>query len=124
MTRSGRHTLAVLATVGLAVLIAYLTLSPPSSGPGLSIPDKLAHFLAFAGLIFPYALLYRRGLIWMIPIAVLFGGAIEIIQPNVGRSAELADFFADVAGVIAGTAAGYCVDMAVHIQRIRSQDKT
>ena len=97
-----QHILAVQVTLGLAAFIAYLTLSPPSSDPGLPIPDRLAHLLAFAGLIFPCALLYRRSLVWMVPAALLFGAAIEVIQPSVGRTAELADFTADAAGVALG----------------------
>ena len=58
--------------------------------------------VAFAALIFPGALLYLRSLIWLIPAALFFGAVIEFVQPLVGRSAELADFVADVIGVVCG----------------------
>ncbi len=96
-----RHTLALTATVILGAVIAYLTLSPPqmTNPPGL-LSDKAYHAIAFAGLVFPSALLYARSLIWVVPAALLFGGAIELIQPYVGRAAELADFVADAVAQI------------------------
>ena len=76
MTAAKRHTLALLATALLAALI------------------------------FPGALLYLRSLIWLIPAALVFGAAIELVQPLVGRSAEMADFAADVVGVACGLVLG------------------
>ena len=48
----------------------------------------------------------RAALIWVLPAALVFGGVIELIQPFFGRSSELADFWADAAGVGAGTVLG------------------
>jgi VanZ family protein len=62
--------------------------------------------IAFASLIFPGALLYLRSLIWLIPAALVFGAAIELVQPLVGRSAEVADFVADIVGVACGLILG------------------
>lgn len=42
----------------------------------------------------------------MLPAAILFGGAIELIQPYVGRGRELADFGVDAVGVINGATLG------------------
>ena len=58
--------------------------------------------IAFAALIFLGALLYLRSLIWLIPAALVFGAFIELVQPLVGRPAELPDFVADAAGVACG----------------------
>ena len=117
MTASQRHTLALLATALLAAVIAYLTLTPPRPAAldGL-LSDKAYHAIAFAALIFPGALLYFRSLIWLIPAALVFGAAIELIQPLVGRSAEVADFVADVVG----TACGLALGLIVRMWRIKS----
>lgn len=101
-----RHALALTATVILGAVIAYLTLSPPQMSPPSLFSDKAYHAIAFAALIFPCALLYARSLIWVVPAALLFGGAIELIQPLVGREAEFADFVADAVGLGVGVIAG------------------
>jgi VanZ family protein len=62
--------------------------------------------IAFAALILPGTLLYLRSLIWLIPAALVFGAAIERVQPLVGRSAEIEDFMADVVGVACGLILG------------------
>ncbi len=88
-------------------MIAYLTLTPPrpEALDGF-LSDKAYHVIAFAALIFPGALLYLRSLIWLIPAALVFGAAIELVQPLVGRTAEVADFVADVVGVACGLILG------------------
>jgi len=45
----------------------------------------------------------------VLPIALLFGGAIELIQPYLGRGGELADFAADAAGIVFGAALGLAI---------------
>ena len=107
MTASKRHTLALLATALIAAVIAYLTLTPPrpEASDGL-LSDKAYHVIAFAALILPGSLLYLRSLIWLIPAALVFGAAIELVQPYVGRSAEMADLFADGVGVACGLLLG------------------
>lgn len=103
-----RHRLALVATLLLAVSIAWLTLTPDPPTPDLNIPlaDKLYHAMAFAALILPTALLYARSLKWILPLALLFGGAIELVQHYTGREPEVADFLADVAGLGMGTVMG------------------
>ena len=93
--------------VGLlvALVIAAMTLSPlPQDVQIFNGIDKVYHFIAFAGLIFPLILTDSRRWTWAVPLSVLFGGAIELIQPTVGRSAEWLDFGADITGVLAGAA--------------------
>lgn len=104
--------MAIFATVILAAAIAYLTLIPQSlnMGPGT---DKLYHFIAFTALVFPCALLFARTLKWVLPAALLFGGAIELIQPYVGRGGELADFVAGVVGLVIGAAVGLTLRSSV-----------
>jgi VanZ family protein len=75
----------------------------PQTVPG---SDKLHHLLGFAALTLPCAILWPRALYWLLPAAMLFGGAIEIIQPGIGRNGEWADFYADVAGATLGVGTG------------------
>lgn len=89
----------------VALAVAVLTLSPmPSGRPMINGIDKLYHFVAFGLLIFPLILTDSRRWFWAVPLVVAFGGAIELIQPTVGRSAEWLDFGADLSGVLAGAA--------------------
>jgi VanZ family protein len=64
----------------------------------------------------PVATLRPRALLWMIPAALLFGAGIEIVQPFLNRGRELADFLADGAGILAGSACG----LAMHWYRARN----
>lgn len=68
--------------------------------------DKAYHLIGFAVLVFPAAVLFPRLLWWVLPGAVLFGGAIELIQPRVGRSGEFSDFIADASGIAVGVLVG------------------
>lgn len=99
------HVLALCVSAVLAIGIAYFTLTP---NPSLKLTsgDKIAHLLGFAILLLPGALLYRHALYWLLPSAIAFGGAIEIIQPYVNRKGEWGDFFADAAGAIIGITIG------------------
>ena len=54
----------------------------------------------------PVSALYPRALIWLVPWALIFGGAIELIQPLVNRGGEFSDFYADAWGVGAGFRVG------------------
>jgi len=101
-----RRMIALALTAILAMLIAYLTLTPlsaPALFPGV---DKIYHIVAFAALMIPSASLYRSVLYYTLPGAILFGGMIEIIQPYVNRSGDMADFVADITGIILGLAIG------------------
>lgn len=68
--------------------------------------DKLYHALAFASLVFPTASLRPRMLRAAAPLALLFGAAIEIIQPHVGRTGDVADLVADGLGIFIGVGLG------------------
>lgn len=101
----GLRLAADMLTVLTAVAIAYLTLSQ-SGGREFFISDKAAHAIAFFALVFPVSLAHRWGFLWIVPLAAGFGWAIEVIQPHFGRGREIEDFYADLIGIAAGTAAG------------------
>lgn len=75
--------------------------------------DKLLHFAGFAGLVLPCAVFLPRSLVIVAPLAVALGGAIELIQPSVGRTASWWDFWADVLGVAAGILVGLVIRAAL-----------
>lgn len=106
-----RRSAVILLTISLMVSIAILTLIPlnvPTNAPG---SDKIHHLLAFAALTLPCAALYPKALLRVARAAVVFGAAIEVIQPYVGRQGEVADLIADVLGIGIGATHGlllYC----------------
>jgi len=56
----------------------------------------------FAALAFPLARTGRIGLVPVFVGASAFGGLIEVIQPTFGRSTDVQDWIADIAGVVLG----------------------
>lgn len=97
----------LVSTLVIATVIGILTLMPSHALPrGPWGSDKLAHLLAFLALVFPTAALWPRVSAMVGVIAVAYGGAIEIIQPFTGRSAEFADLVADGTGVGLGIILG------------------
>ena len=99
------ETAALMATAGMILLTCFLTLTRISTGaPSVSHIDKIYHLVAFAGIVLPCARFYKRGLMWLVPILICFGGAIEMIQPHVGRDGDWLDFLADIAGIGVGLA--------------------
>jgi hypothetical protein len=102
-----RAAIAIGATVIVGIIIAVHTLLPVAPLPdSFSGSDKVFHCIAFAAFTFPTAFLNRRAIRWSVPTAIMFGILIEVIQPYVGRSGELADFYADALGAALGVALG------------------
>lgn len=100
-------------TTGFLVLIFILCLSPSPSvskklGWTISIGfDKWVH----AGMYFLLFLIwsteskhFHRSVVYFVVTATIIGGGIELLQriAPFHRSAELADFFADISGVLFG----------------------
>ena len=106
MTRAQIIRLSVGLSLLIGLAIALLTLTPAESLPEAPGGDKLHHFLAFAVLVLPVASVRPRWGLWAVPLAIAYGGAIELIQPHVGRHGEWADFWANSAGALAGWAIG------------------
>lgn len=113
MSPALRNILA-LGLSGLAALsfgLGALAPLPPIPGPPGS--DKLAHLTAFALIALPTAALAPRHLIWLLPLGLAYGGAIELIQPLVGRGRELLDLVSDGLGLAVGAVAGLALGGAV-----------
>ncbi|MDP7186520.1 MAG: VanZ family protein [Paracoccaceae bacterium] len=102
---------ADVLTVLTAIAIAYLTLSQSVGGKPFFISDKAAHAIAFFALVFPVSLAHRWGFLWIVPLAIGFGWAIEVIQPYFGRGREIEDFYADLIGIASGATAGTLIRM-------------
>ena len=73
----------------------------------LSQVDKLYHMMAFAALVIPAALFDRGAVRRMVVGGLILGASIEIIQPSVGRDADVLDFLADAAGLVLGLGLGW-----------------
>ena len=85
---------AMLLTIALAVVIAALTLTPPMPVEMPVGSDKSHHFIAFVALALPLATIRPRWSAVLFVVFSAYGAAIEVIQPFVGRSRELADLAA------------------------------
>ncbi len=98
---------ALVLTAAIALMIGWGTLTPPgAAGPALPLSDKQLHALGFGLLVLPLSLVRPATIRWLAPLALAYGGAIELIQPAVGRSAEWADFLADGIGIALGVTPG------------------
>jgi VanZ family protein len=93
-------------TVAAMALITLLSLTPLAHLPDAPGSDKAHHLIAYAALSFPIAA--RGGPKWMLllPFFILWGGAIELLQPYVNRYAEWFDFAANSLGVLLGAGVG------------------
>ena len=70
----------------------------------MSGSDKLYHPISFVILTLPIAVI-RPKAVWVIFIlSMVYGGAIEVLQPLFNRSCELTDFVAAAGGVALGMA--------------------
>ncbi len=99
------QTLALAATLAVALAIGGLTLTHISDA-GVPGSDKHHHMIAFAALTLPLAFARPRLALWIALAGIAYGGAIELIQPLVGRDKEFLDFVADGAGSLLGALCG------------------
>lgn len=99
------HGLWVLIGITMLVVVFYLCLKAPDGGTESLLPDKLAHALAFFALTGWFAALVERRFYAHVVVLMLgVGVGIEIAQGvmALGRSAELADVYADATGIALG----------------------
>lgn len=75
------------------------------------VSDKSIHVLAYLILVFllwfsvsaDKKVILRKAAVWWVFLAVvLYGGVDELLQGHTGRSCDVGDFFADVAGAVWG----------------------
>lgn len=104
-TRDNSLTASLAATLAVAALIGFATLTPIQN-PGVPGTDKSHHLIAFAALALPLSFSRPPLAPWIVLAATLYGGVIELIQPFVGRSAEVLDLMADATGAVIGGAVG------------------
>jgi VanZ family protein len=118
-----RRATAYLPTLICAAVLLWIGSRPALLLPATDLPlDKPGHFVMYGVLGAAGAWSWRRAGHWppaavVILLAVLVGVTDELIQSTVpGRSAELGDLVADVAGVTAGFFLG------AHYLRRRARD--
>jgi VanZ family protein len=110
LARNGR-VLRRLCRIGFAisiVVIIVLSLLPGDDMPDTGIPDKVAHFIAYAEIVLLGILGHpaRLAAICVLAGVAALGGALEIGQMYVpGRSADIADFAVNCLGMLTGYAA-------------------
>jgi VanZ family protein len=99
---------ALTTTLLMATAIAVLSLYPvPQSGlPG---SDRAHHFLAYALLSLPLSMVRPLFAPVTFLAASMYGGAIEFVQPAVGRMQEGGDLIANVMGAAVGALLGVCL---------------
>jgi VanZ family protein len=89
----------LIALVLMLCLLPAQTIAPVAK----LLPDKVEHFIAFAGLTAWFCGLYPRSSWWKIAAAFLFfGAAIEVAQGvfTTTRAMEFNDWVADGAGIV------------------------
>jgi VanZ family protein len=98
-TWAGRLRFGLVLAVSLVVLFA-----PPADVPsGPEGADKIVHIVLFAALALSGRYAGIRGRL-LVPALIVYGGSSEPLQALVGRSTSLADWGADVLGVLVGYA--------------------
>ena len=95
----------IISLIFLA-LISLLSLWPLDALPPFPGNDKTHHLIAYTALMFPAALHRPRYILALGVFFILFGGAIELLQPFVNRYAEWLDFFVNALGVMLGWVLG------------------
>jgi len=75
------------------------------------VSDKWLHFLAYLILVFllwfsispERKVNWRRAIVWWVVLGLaLYGGVDEVVQDYVGRTCDIMDFLANLAGIFAG----------------------
>ena len=90
----------------IAMAIITLSLTPLAKLPEAPGGDKLHHFIAYAALAFPTAVIKARPLLGLTFCYMALGAGIELIQPYVNRYGEWGDMAANTCGVLLGTLGG------------------
>lgn len=102
----------LLAVLAVALLALPLALSLPSHPVYFGVINNVAHAPVFGALAIVILTLLRSCTAWPEPAkyavalaaAVAAGGLIELVQPWIGRGAQLHDLWTDTLGAVAGLA--------------------
>jgi len=107
-----RRTVAIVAlAVYWPTLFIFAHIPVPEEVQKAGVSDKALHFLAYATLVFLLWIAlnpqdkvrWRKATVWWVLLIVAAYGVIdELLQGYVGRSCEMADLEADLAGAFAG----------------------
>lgn len=89
-------------TLILFTSIATLSLWPVAQLPDVPGTDKTHHFIAYAALILPSALVKPKYFLYWVLAFISFSGIIELIQPFVNRYGEWLDMAANTLGLFFG----------------------
>jgi VanZ family protein len=104
--------------IAAAILLLSLIPLPPPPLQLISYRDKIEHLLAYVVLSFFVAVATApvptdrrpqrplRAILVVAGLCALYGIALELIQPSVGRQAELLDGIADLLGSLIGASLG------------------
>lgn len=94
--------LRVVGLLLMAVLLALMIGPYQEIEETSRIWDKAGHFVAFGLILWSLGVLFRRvPRLVLAFVAVAIGGAVELIQGQVGRDASWGDLLADTLGVAA-----------------------
>ncbi|KUJ80806.1 hypothetical protein AVO45_07175 [Ruegeria marisrubri] len=99
----------LVLTLALMVLITAASLLPKESAAGPGAVDKPMHVIAYAVAVLPAAVVPSGPVLWLAAWVVAWGGAIELLQPLVGRSMKLSDMAANAVGVLVGLLVAFLV---------------
>ena len=111
MSRSAKEFARPLAlTLLIALLIAVFSFLPNGKLASLSGTDKLWHFGAYFCLIIPFAIIKPSLIKWVLPLGIMYGGFIEVLQPNFYRRLDLFDFVMNAFGAMSGAICGFLVN--------------
>ncbi|MDB5441600.1 MAG: hypothetical protein JWM33_4027 [Caulobacteraceae bacterium] len=96
--------LAARLSLGFGLILLAVLMLGPFGGleKRILLGDKQAHFLAFYGLTaLSFVAVPNRRRADLCLIILVLGAVLEVVQGMVGRDMDLADLFADLAGVAA-----------------------
>ena len=119
MNKYGKRNLGFGLSVVVGVVVTAMLLVPASDIPGPHIEglDKVIHFAMFFLLVLPALTFAPSSWVWVVPLAIFYGGMIEIIQPYFGRGMEFGDFVANTLGVVSALG----VSRAIHRRWLKPQ---
>lgn len=114
----------LLAVYWLLLLVG--THLPWAPGPGIALlSDKVLHFAGFVGLALLLAWMFsfrsvltKTHAVIVVVICGLYGAMDELTQPLSGRTCDVNDWLADLAGAAAGVAMFWLVSTIRHGNRV------